>query len=84
MSVLLSSNIQRRPFTIPIERYAIAAFVEIVELLEVVVFDCASAFFVEESERNLILGIWFRQEIFKRSPVMQRNFSRSPSISDAK
>ena len=84
MSALLSSEVERCPFTIPVEWYALTAFVEIVEFLEVIIFDCAGAFFIEESERNLVLGIWFRQEIFKRSPVMQCNFPRTSTVSNAK
>lgn len=84
MPLLLSTYVQRRPFAVPIERYAVLALVHIVKLLEVVIFDGPSAIHVEQAKGNLVLRVWFRKEILEGAPVVQIDPAGAAPISHAK
>ena len=84
MPVFLSSDVQRRPFAIPVERYRLVSFVEVIELLEVVILDCSRTIFVEESESDFIFSVWFGQEIFEGCPIVQIDAASLSSICNAK
>ena len=80
MSVLPRSNIQRRPLTIPVERYAVIALVELIEFLEVFVFDSSRAILIEQAERYLVLSVRLGKEILEGRPVLNADPPSFPSI----
>ena len=84
MAVFLAANVQRCPFTIPVKWYRLFSFVEVVKCLEVIIFDDASTFLVKKAESDLILGIWFGQEVFKSSPIMDAYASSLSAICNMK
>lgn len=57
MSLLLSPNVQRCPFAVPVERYTVYSFIELIQLFEVIKLDYPGTTNVEQSKGNLILGI---------------------------
>lgn len=57
MAVLLASNVQGSPFTIPVEGDALVALVETVQFVKVVVLDGSGSPLIEKAKGNLILGI---------------------------
>lgn len=83
MSALLASTVQSRPFAVPVKWNAIRAFVHLIQLLQVLVFDCARSSYIEESERDLILGVWFRKEVFECTPIEEVELARTPSIGNS-
>lgn len=60
MSLVLASNVQLGPLTVPVEWYAVWPLVELVELAEIVILDLAEALDVEQAECDLVLGVGLR------------------------
>jgi hypothetical protein len=84
MSPFLPPTVQSRPFTIPIKRYAIWALIHLVQLLQVIVFDCARSLDIEKSKGDLVLGVWFRKEVLKGAPVENIELARVPLVCNSK
>lgn len=80
----LTTGVQLHPFAVPVKGYAVLPLVQLIQSLELIVFDRACVIDVEESESNLILGVWFRKEIFERCPVSKGDLARLLSVSDTK
>ena len=57
MALLLASNVELGPLTLPVEGDACRALVEFVEAAEVGILDGADAVDVEKPESDLVLGI---------------------------
>lgn len=55
-----------------------------VQLLKIIVFDGPGTIFVEETERDLILGVWFGNEVLKRGPVLNADSSEVSTIGNVK
>lgn len=82
MPPLLASTVQSRPFAVPIERYTIRALVQLIQLLQIVVFDSTRSIYIEKSKGDLVLCVWFRKEVFERAPVEEVEFSCLSPICD--
>ena len=82
MSSLLSTTVQTCPFAAPVEWHTVRTFVQLIQLLQVVILDCAGPFNVEQSEGDLVLGIWFGQEVFEGTPIGKADLARLSAICD--
>lgn len=82
MPVLLPSNIERRPLAVPVEWYSFVALVEVVQFLKVVIFDCSSPPFVEETKSDLILGIGLSEKVLEVTPVMKADTPKFAAVRD--
>ena len=82
MAVFLSSVVQRCPFAIPVERYGVGAFIQVVQLLEIVIFYSPRTFLIEQAKCNLVLCIWLGQKIFEGGPISKRYSSGLSPVSD--
>jgi hypothetical protein len=80
MSPLLASTIQGRPFTIPIERYAIRTLVHFIQFLQIIIFDSARSLYIEKSKCNLVFCVRFRKEVFEGAPVKDVEFACVPPV----
>ena len=67
MSVSLSTHIQLRPVTIPVERYA--SIISCVSFLEFVEVHLSSHGVGEESKCYLVLGVGLREDVGVAVPV---------------
>ncbi len=83
MPLLLPTDVQRRPFAVPVEGYAILTLVEIIEVLEVFVFNGTSTVDIEQSEGDLVLSVWLCKKILERAPVVQVDSSSIAPICHA-
>ena len=82
MSSLLASTIQVRPFTVPIKWYTIRAFIYLIQLLQVIIFDRTCAIDIEKAESNLIFGIGFRKEVLEGAPIKEVDFASISPVCD--
>jgi hypothetical protein len=80
MSSLPTTTVQGRPLTVPIKWQSIRAFVHLIQLLQVVIFDCARLVNIEEAESDFVFSIWFGKEVFKSSPIIKVDLPCIPSI----
>lgn len=69
MALLLAAKVQLGPLAVPVERDAVRAPVQFVQLPEVVVLYVAGAVDVKQTEGDLVLGVGLEQEVFKGAPV---------------
>lgn len=74
------SGVQRSPFRVPVKRYSIAGFIDLVEAFESLELDGARAIEVEETERDLILGVRFCQQGLEGGPVGETQSAGFPPI----
>ena len=80
MPVFLASEVQRRPFAVPVEWDTVIALIHIVQLLKVLIFYRTRTILIEKSESNLVLCVWPGKEVLENAPVMNGNTPGSSSI----
>ena len=84
MAVFLAADVEGGPFAIPVEGDRLAAFVLVVELLEVFVLDDAGAIFVEEAEGDFVFGVRLGEEVFESTPVVDVDSALALAVGNAK
>lgn len=84
MTLFLSANIQRRPFGVPIKRDGFVTLVDMVKFLKIIILDDAGCLLIKKTKRDIIFRVWFGQERFKISPVLQVYSPSFPAICDMK
>jgi hypothetical protein len=70
MAVLLGANVQSGPLGLPIEGQAFLCLVCPPCVVKFVKADVAGSLLVEEAEDDLVLGVWFREQVLEDTPVM--------------
>ena len=83
MTLFLATTVQFRPFTVPIKRYAIRAFVYLIESLQVIVFYRSRPLYIEKAKCDLVLCVRFRKEVLKCAPVEKVKVARVPPVCDS-
>lgn len=69
MSLILVSDVELCPLALPIKGDTVGSLILLIELLEVFVFNISGAADVKKTERDLVFGIGFRQEVLECCPV---------------
>ena len=59
MASLGSSGIQRHPLRVPVERYPVVRFIEVVQVLKGLELDGPVSLRVKETKSDLIFGVGF-------------------------
>lgn len=77
---LLPPRVEGSPFRAPVEGYAALSLVEIVQFLDCLMLDSAGAFDIEQAEGDLVLCVWFREEVLECSPIVQIDPPSSPPV----
>lgn len=82
MALLLASDVQLGPLTVPVEGQALGALVELVEATEVLILDLTGTLDVEEAESDLVLGVGFVKEVLEGDPVGYRDSALALAVSN--
>jgi hypothetical protein len=82
MSLVPASDIQLRPFRIPVEGQTVGTLVLVVNVLEVFKLDISGPVTIEETEGDVVLGVRLLEEILKVAPVLQSDTADAFPIGD--
>lgn len=82
MPLLPATNVKLCPFSTPRKWQAILASILLENLLKVFEFDAAFAPDVEQTERDLVLGVGFSQQVLKVAPICDCDPACFPAVGD--
>jgi hypothetical protein len=83
MSSLLAPTVEGSPFTIPIKRYAIWAFVYLIQALQIVIFHRSRPVQIEKPKGNLVFSVRLCKQVLEPSPVQEIDPACSAPVRNA-